>query len=200
MSELPTRETALRMRSFRERYRALRGLFIHVVRRPMRGLPGGVICRNPAQGAADRQPEKGRCSWCRLPVKVKGRDRWHPDCVAYYALANGSHHWGWADLVSMRFPRTDEVIRSLNRCPCGADGHELDHTLAIGVAQALAGPLDRRVYALAFTLENLRWLCHDCHSQKSGMDRRWMNDLAAVEEHPTLVRPREYDELKLSFR
>ena len=172
-------------RSFSERYRALRGLVLHVVRNPQRGLPGGIVCRNPASGASWGRGLKGSstvCVWCRLPVAPgpTGRARrWHRDCVSYYGLANGGHEVGWSELVSARLP-DQEARQEAHRCSCGEPGRELDHTLAIGVAQWLAAHLGRRVYALAFTLENLRWLCHACHAGKTGTDRQWMNDLATA--------------------
>lgn len=74
---------------------------------------------------------------------------------------------------------------------------ELDHADALSVAWA-SGDEGRMVRAL--TLENLRWLCHDCHKVKTGEDRRRMRNLLdgldeshrpppRVERQPAAVSP-----------
>ena len=50
---------------------------------------------------------------------------------------------------------------------CGDPSDEMDHRLAIEVARAL-GPA---AMLRAFTPENLRWLCRDCHRRKTDQDR-----------------------------
>ena len=49
----------------------------------------------------------------------------------------------------------------------GGSADELDHLLAINVARALCPAALRR----AFTLENLPWLCSECHGRKTSLDR-----------------------------
>ena len=52
---------------------------------------------------------------------------------------------------------------------CGDPSDEMDHRLAIEVARAL-GP---EALLRAFTQDNLRWLCRDCHRRKTDQDR-WL--------------------------
>ena len=58
--------------------------------------------------------------------------------------------------------------RQMTMCEgCGGAANELDHRLAINVARALGPEALRR----AFTQENLRWLCRECHRRKTRLDR-----------------------------
>ena len=60
---------------------------------------------------------------------------------------------------------------------------ELDHHDALSVAWA-SGSEHRLIRAL--TLDNLRWLCHECHATKTGQDRhRMKNLLEGRTEHST---------------
>ena len=166
-------------RARRNRYRGLRGLVRHVLWRDGRSdtkpPPEGPVDRPPASGIA-YAAVYGTCIWCGLPAvsRATGFDlKWHGDCVPYYELAAG-HHRG---TLTKREP--DDA------CICGdPDPTELDHVLAIGVAQRLAESLGRKVYALAFLPENLQWLCHECHVEKTKIDRAWMRQLdnPAVDE------------------
>ena len=127
------------------RYWGLRGLVHHVLWRT--GRDG----RAPAAGIAYTPTGKawGRCTWCGLPTKSKGR-KWHHSCVEYYRLAAGQH-----SNVQKLYQERPE------RCRCGAGRPtEIDHILAIGVAQRLG----RRAYVRAFLPENLHWICRDCHA------------------------------------
>ena len=56
----------------------------------------------------------------------------------------------------------------------GAHQMELDHREALSVAWASG---DERRLIRALTIENLRWMCHDCHAAKTAADRRRMNNL-----------------------
>lgn len=53
---------------------------------------------------------------------------------------------------------------------------ELDHRDALSVAWASNS--ERRLLR-ALTVENLQWLCHSCHAEKTADDRRRMNNLIA---------------------
>ena len=55
------------------------------------------------------------------------------------------------------------------RVASGQHPDEMDHMLAIEVARAL-GPA---AMLRAFTVDNLRWLCRDCHRRKPRQDR-WL--------------------------
>ena len=51
---------------------------------------------------------------------------------------------------------------------CGGAAAELDHRLAIEVVRTMGPDALMR----AFTLENLQWLCRECHRRKTRLDRR----------------------------
>ena len=68
----------------------------------------------------------------------------------------------------------DEIQHTLCEI-CGNPPDEMDHRLAIEVAHAL-GPA---AMLRAFTPDNLRWLCRDCHRRKTGQDRRLAKFLSA---------------------
>ena len=70
------------------------------------------------------------------------------------------------------------------RCLCGEIGTELDHTLALGVAQRIS----LKAYIAALMPENLRWLCHDCHAAKTRFDRAWMRLLDGPKDTPAVKR------------
>ena len=57
----------------------------------------------------------------------------------------------------------------------GDPSDEMDHRLAINVARALGSAVMLR----AFTPDNLRWLCRNCHRRKKRQDRRLAKSLAA---------------------
>ena len=58
---------------------------------------------------------------------------------------------------------------------CGVPAAELDHRLAINMARALGSDALRR----AFTIENLGWLCRECHRRKTRLDWRLARFLRA---------------------
>ena len=122
----------------------------------------GPVIRDPASNIA-YAGVYGTCTWCGLPAvseRSGGKLKWHNSCVRYYELAAG-HHRG-----------TLSKLQPRDTCICGKpDPSELDHRLAIGVAQRLAELVGRKVYAIAFLPENLQWLCHDCHVEKTNFDR-----------------------------
>ena len=172
------------LRARRDRYRGLRGLVRHVLWRPRsrhtpKPPPEGPVVRDPAARIA-HGGVWGRCTWCGLPATAgrTGRKlKWHNSCVRYYLAAAGQQ-------LAIR-----ELKRALaERCICGdPKPYELDHRLAIGVAQRLAERLGRKIYAVAFLESNLWWLCHDCHVAKTNFDRAWMRQLDnPAEDEPIL--------------
>ena len=91
-----------------------------------------------------------------------------------------TEYWNF---VSDRFPDHDAYLwvagklRQPFEVQARQTGHrdmELDHRDALSVAWA-SGSESRLLRAL--TIDNLRWLCHDCHSVKTGLDKRRMNNL-----------------------
>ena len=141
----------------REERQALRGLLRRLRRgtyrqsgRDLLGVSVGV-----------RKGQRGTCCWCGRPCSP--RRGWHDACVVAYTVAAG---------------RTD-ALRSGDYCPahlreqrcesCGAAGDEVDHRVSLGVAHLLRQTGDRRWWR-AWTVGNLRWLCHACHLAKTTLD------------------------------
>ena len=86
--------------------------------------------------------------------------RWHQYCLNAYRVASGQ--------------RPDDIQHTLCEV-CGGPSDEMDHRLAIEVARAL-GP---SAMIRAFTLDNLRWLCRNCHRRKTRQDRQLAKFLSA---------------------
>ena len=98
-----------------------------------------------------------QCSWCDQPLTGRPR-RWHPACLQALAAARGQ----------TKYP--NRSLQLLERGPCeqcDADGQEVDHVLSLAVAREL-GP---RAELRARDVGNLRWLCDDCHKDKTREDR-----------------------------
>ena len=129
------------------RRRQLRGLVLHHRRHPAEH-PRRLVNRTAIWG---EPPTNGICRWCYEPT-VSIRIRWHLYCLNAYRVASGQH--------------PDEIQRTLCEI-CGDPSDEIDHRLAIGVARTL-GPA---AMLRAFTLDNLRWLCRNCHRRKTRQDR-----------------------------
>lgn len=136
------------------RLRGLRGLVIHVVRRVR---AGGEMTRDGVGPWKYRGGTPGTCRWCLGPAPTGSR-HWHTNCIRYHAIARS---------------RGTSFLR-VTPCPCGREGRELDHRVAVGVASRL-GP---REYVRSLLPENLQWLCHDCHAEKTVTDREKMKELA----------------------
>ena len=137
------------------RRRQLRGLVLHRRRHPAEH-PRRLVNRTARWGES---PVDGICRWCYEPtagIKL----RWHLYCLNAYRVASGQ--------------RPDNIQRTLCEI-CGGPSDEIDHRLAIEVARAL-GPA---AMIRAFTLDNLRWLCRDCHRRKTRQDRQLAKFLSA---------------------
>ena len=131
------------------RRRQLRGLVLHHRRHPAEH-PRRLVNRTTRWG---EPPVNGICRWCYELTASPGT-RWHRYCLNSYRVASGQH--------------PDEIQHTLCEI-CGDPSDEMDHRLAIEVARAL-GPA---AMLRAFTPENLRWLCRDCHKRKTDQDR-WL--------------------------
>ena len=132
---------------------------------------------------------------------------WHPSCFDWYSAGRGSRvgfrgkpHLRKEDVFYReQIEAAYEGCKYRGRCnhlyerecddECAAchktvPRHtlELDHILAVGVAERLGEVFYRRV----FTLTNLWWICHDCHVVKTAYDRMCMRllDNPCVEEDP----------------
>ncbi len=93
----------------------------------------------------------GLCRWCAEPA-ARIVLTWHSYCLTAYRIASGQ--------------KSDRIETDLCEI-CGSEADELDHRLSITVAKTLG------ISALirAFTPQNLRWLCQQCHRQKTRQDR-----------------------------
>ena len=118
--------------------------------------PRRLVARTARWG---EPPTNGICRWCYDPT-ASMRTRWHHYCLNAYRVASGQH--------------PDEIQHTLCEM-CGDPPDEIDHGLAIEVARAL-GPA---AMLRAFTPDNLRWLCRDCHRCKTRQDRQFAKFVAA---------------------
>lgn len=104
---------------------------------------------------------RGTCVWCGQPADTK-RKTWHPHCVAAFQAAKG-----YTKFVSTLIPYW--VGDEKAKCEmCDRPGEEIDHRLALSIAHRLG----RRAELRAYRIENLRWLCRECHAVKTAADRR----------------------------
>ena len=137
------------------RSRQLRGLVLHHRRHPAEH-PRRLVNRTARW---EEPPVNGVCRW-RYELTASLTTSWHRYCLNAYRVASGQH--------------PDEIQHTLCEI-CGNPPDEMDHRLVIEVARAL-GPA---AMLRAFTPDNLRWLCRDCHRRKTGQDRRLAKFLSA---------------------
>ena len=137
-----------------EKSRGLRGLLIHYRERPATG-------RRLIKSHLPK--ERGRCNWCRQAVDEKGKVLWHSSCAQWAEVAFGGYPYAY-----MRATRDYHC----EQCG-GADQIEYDHTLSIAVARELGGNAVIR----AFCLDNVRYLCHSCHLDKTKRDLALLKSL-----------------------
>ena len=130
----------------RIRHRRLRGLVIHHRRHPS-AHPRRLVRRVRSWG---ERPVAGVCRWCGEHASSI-QLTWHGYCLDAYRVASGQK-------PGMQLTMCED---------CAGPADELDHRLAINVARALGPQALRR----AFTLENLQWLCQQCHRRKTRLDR-----------------------------
>ena len=130
------------------RRRRHRGLALHH-RRHASAHPRRLVNRTARWG---EPPVRGVCRWCHEDASSI-QLTWHEYCLDAYRVASG---------------QKPERIQ-LTMCEsCGDAAEELDHRLAIEVARTMGPDALMR----AFTLENLQWLCRECHRRKTRLDRR----------------------------
>lgn len=153
------------------RYRGLRGIVLHVLRkvRATWGEADSVRDRLAHRGAigsfAYRKGTRGICRWCGTAAlgKTGKKLAWHPTCLGYYSAAKAvTNVFIDGDWLT---PRQD--------CSCGKPSSEVDHRLALGIAART----DIRTYVRAFLPDNLQWLCQKCHNEKTQRDRAEMRRL-----------------------
>ena len=121
--------------------------------------------------ASGREP-RGACLWCR--ESTSSRRTWHDTCLVTYLIARGRT----VDMNGRPFV-------PLTPCEnCGAEGdREIDHRLALSVARSTRDPI---TIARAWSIGNLRWLCHKCHAMKTGRDRRALTAIRRQSRQPDL--------------
>ena len=134
----------------------------------------------------------GTCRWCRTPAPSK-RHLWHEDCEGQYLIAMGKRymindwllthpHWNhqsWND-------RHGHYCWTYFCSECGdstGGRYEVDHHLPIGVAWELRR-LGYRGWWKAWTPQNLRPVCGDCHRKKTKLDRARMAELRKLDKLP----------------
>lgn len=132
-------------------------------------------------------PKRSRknCVWCCEPLTGRARS-WHPECVKAYLVATGAVRFAGGypyviepgrcadcgrDPIEEDGVGDDGVTRRDPNWLMGIYGFEVDHRIALSVAHELRRAGDRRWW-WAWTVRNLRWLCHECHAKKTGADRR----------------------------
>ena len=168
--------------------RALRGVVLNCLR-PMRKRwedVGPFPDRRCVPYSFQYEKKKpGCCRWCRLPVK--GRKHWHRACGLMFTACSGSvsNIYG-TPVIPVQSCETCGAAYTAKRVPwhlrfedswkdqdCFPGHLELDHRIAISVART-KGP---DAFVRAFLPGNLRWLCGDCHKEKTKLDRK---ELAAI--------------------
>lgn len=134
------------------------------------------------------------CIWCFQPLDGAAR-RWHPECVRWYLVARGQvvQAGGGRYLIDPgpcdrcgKDPIEEDGLNDIGerRDPqhlMRIYGFEVDHRLALSIARANRDDGDPDWWR-AWTPGNLRWLCHECHGEKTRDDRR---DLAAKRRRQT---------------
>ena len=127
---------------------------------------------------------RGTCVWCGRPTSTK-RSTWHAHCATAYQIAKGQTMAFGSPLISRYKPgvkrkRWMETADYVECEICGKPGAEIDHRVSLAVAHALG----RRAELRAYQIDNLRWLCHDCHLVKTAADRRALASLKRGDAPP----------------
>ena len=167
--------------------RALRGVVIHVLRKPPRGYGRDWVGSLSAPFGSRRD---GLCAWCRQPVP-NNRRRWHPICAAFYSAARGLvRHTNTDWPLLPHFHHADGSYRHppgkgpIPCAECGKGYSEIDHELPLAVADEMG----LRWSARARLPSNLRPLCRVCHRQKTKRDRALLAALRKPREAPPMLR------------
>ena len=142
----------------------------------------GVTQRGIRAFGWNRDTPRGTCRWCGRACK---RSRlWHGPCfVAYLAATTQS-----GKLINkLHPPGGGAECEFCGRVDEGWDLHELDHIDALGLASASG---DWQRYRRALSLDNLQWLCSECHRHKTAHDRKLIR---RAQEEPMPIRPENKD-------
>ena len=111
----------------------------------------------------------GTCCWCLHPCKP--RQVWHTYCCKAMMAAKG--------LVADVYKKALIPVGPCEDCGLSYEDNErpeIDHRIALSVAWERRRLGDGHWWR-AWTLGNLRWLCHACHVKKTAKDRRLLADL-----------------------
>ena len=134
--------------------RCLRGMAHHVLPLLRQSIPNGrSLMKNTLP-----QGRNGYCRWCGLRVTGKGRRLWDEDCNRQYGMVLGNYP-------------TPGPWREARCAQCGvlSGSLEIDHIYPIHQARESGDP---KALVRAFLIENLQWLCVECHIVKSNQERR----------------------------
>lgn len=115
---------------------------------------------------------RGTCKFCKLPTDRR-RQMWHKECVVAYKLACGDHAIFW----EVRNPNNPDDPGECAVCGIKKAVWEIDHVVPLGVAARRYQLGLRRYWWRAWWVENLQYLCRDCHLDKTRLDRQLMRDL-----------------------
>ena len=133
---------------------------------------GRQLCHPDGRLWGSQHP--GFCCWCKQPSRP--HRIWHDLC-------RKAHSAGMGKTVEQN--TNDSLIQRNNACfQCGKIGFfELDHRTALSVAREYQR-MGHRGWWKAWTLSNLRWLCHSCHATKTGRDRKLLARLRIESDAP----------------
>ena len=167
--EIPTEH---RLGKMHTTYRMKRGVMKHLLpklRRLFDEYPDNPYTRNPLGTADQFKKTRGRCVWCETWCNPRGW--WHKECFVAYSAA-----------IAQPCFEMNKTVPEF--CLCGKNlsstSAELDHVMAIGTAFKLG----LRFALQAFFVENLRWICSDCHRVKTRFDRAVMSDIDKLKKDP----------------
>ena len=115
---------------------------------------------------------RGTCKWCRSAADTS-RQMWHKECAVTYLVARGDHSIFW----SVKSPNDPNDPGECAACGTTRAAWEIDHEVPLGVASRRYHLGRDRRWWRAWWVENLQWLCAECHKIKTREDRNMMRDL-----------------------
>ena len=124
-----------------------------------------LISRHDLYASRISAVPRGWCFWCHLPAANRRRTYCSDDCRQQRDAVLGYRV----------FPIFPSVLSQAQCVDCGQRdtwkhplNMEVDHELSIHLARQIS----MKALVAAFLLDNLRWLCANCHKQKTAADRR----------------------------
>lgn len=151
---------------------------------------------------------RGFCKFCGGPVmkhgKLNRRATWHPECALKWTIMNsprdarrfvfvrdrglcrscgancqpdGSDPQAVANIIEQIMSPPGETMSTRFHKPMNLGQWELDHIFPLSEAERVGSPLE------LWTMSNMATLCHDCHVEKTKLDRIIYADLDQVLHH-----------------